>query len=130
VHRQVLAFGFENLMAQLRAPRETHLFPRWYRDGMAAKANAPRDTATLEHDFPRFIPHCFNATYLPKVGINDKRKKCARFRTPSRRGCRWPVSATTCGTRRAVTPMVFGWPGLRAWRPDRCDAARGRTADD
>jgi hypothetical protein len=42
VHGQLLALGFEKYVASLRKRKETHLFPIWYREGMAAKAKAPR----------------------------------------------------------------------------------------
>jgi site-specific recombinase XerD len=80
VHSQLLALGFEKYVAGLRKRRETHLFPVWYRDGMEAKSKAPRETATIDHYFPRFLPRRFNVTYLPKVGIVDSRKTWHSFR--------------------------------------------------
>ena len=54
--------------------------PVWHREGMAAKAKAPRETATIDHYFPRYLPRRFNVTYLPKVGIVDSRKTWHSFR--------------------------------------------------
>jgi len=80
VHSQLSALGFENYVADLRKRKQTHLFPVWYREGMAAKAKAPKETATIDHYFPRFLPRRFNVTYLPKVGIVDSRKTWHSFR--------------------------------------------------
>jgi site-specific recombinase XerD len=80
VHSQLLALGFEKYVAVLRKRKEMHLFPIWYREGMTAKAKAPRETATIDHYFPRFLPRRFNVTYLPKVGIVDSRKTWHSFR--------------------------------------------------
>jgi hypothetical protein len=80
VHSQLLALGFEKYVAGLRQRKQAHLFPVWYREGMAAKAKAPRETATIDHYFPRFLPRRFNVTYLPKVGIVDSRKTWHSFR--------------------------------------------------
>jgi site-specific recombinase XerD len=80
VHSKVLALGFKEYVAGLRKRKQTHLFPDWYRQGMEAKAKAPRDTATLDHYFPRFLPRRFNVTYMRKVGIIDDRKSWHSFR--------------------------------------------------
>lgn len=80
VHSQVLTSGFEKYVAALRKRKETHLFPVWYREGMEAKANAPKETATVDHYFPRYLPRRFNVTYLKKVGIVDDRKTWHSFR--------------------------------------------------
>ncbi|MDB5604414.1 MAG: integrase family protein [Bradyrhizobium sp.] len=80
VHSVLLALGFEKHVADLRKRKETHLFPVWYREGMEAKAQAPKETATLDHYFPRYLPRRFNVTYLPKVGIVDDRKTWHSFR--------------------------------------------------
>jgi integrase len=57
-----------------------NLMVLWYREGMAAKAKAPKETATLDHYFPRYLPRRFNITYLAKVGIDDSRKTWHSFR--------------------------------------------------
>ncbi|WP_316195915.1 MULTISPECIES: tyrosine-type recombinase/integrase [unclassified Bradyrhizobium] len=80
VHSQLLGFGFEQLVAGLRQRKETHLFSNWYRQGMEAKAKAPKETATIDHYFPRYLPRRFNVTYLAKVGIIDDRKSWHSFR--------------------------------------------------
>ncbi|WP_375763092.1 tyrosine-type recombinase/integrase [Bradyrhizobium sp. Pha-3] len=80
VHSTLLALGFEKYVAGLRKRKETHLFPVWYREGMDAKAKAPKDTATIDHYFPRYLPRRFNVTYLKKVGIVDGRKTWHSFR--------------------------------------------------
>jgi integrase len=80
VHSQLSALGFEKYVADLRKREQTHLFPVWYREGMAAKAKAPKEMATTDHYFPRFLPRRFNVTYLPKVGIVDSRQTWHSFR--------------------------------------------------
>jgi integrase len=88
VHSKVLALGFEKYVANLRKKKETHLFPMWYRQGMDAKAKAPKETATLDHYFPRFLPRRFNVTYLSRVGIVDDRKSWHSFRHTFKSGLR------------------------------------------
>ena len=88
VHSKLLALGFKEYVAGLRKRKQTHLFPEWYRQGMEAKAKAPRDTATLDHYFPRFLPRRFNVTYLRKVGIVDDRKSWHSFRHTFKSGLR------------------------------------------
>jgi hypothetical protein len=78
-HSRLLALGFEKHVAALRKRKETHLFPVWYREGMAAKAAKPDEEATIDHYFPRFLPRRFNVTYKPKVGIVDDRKTWHSF---------------------------------------------------
>jgi integrase len=80
VHSQLIALGLEKRVETLRKRGETHLFPVWYRQGMEAKAKAPRDTAVLDHYFPRYLPRRFNQTYLPKVGVDRERKSWHSFR--------------------------------------------------
>jgi integrase len=80
VHSHLTALGFDKHVADLRKRKQTHLFPVWYREGMAAKAKAPKETATLDHYYPRYLPRRFNITYLPKVGIDDSRKTWHSFR--------------------------------------------------
>lgn len=80
VHSQLTALGFDKHVADLRKRKQTHLFPVWYREGMAAKAKAPKETATLDHYYPRYLPRRFNITYLAKVGIADSRKTWHSFR--------------------------------------------------
>ena len=80
VHSRLTALGFDKHVADLRKRKQSHLFPVWYREGMAAKAKAPKETATIDHYFPRFLPRRFNVTYLPKVGIVDSRKTWHSFR--------------------------------------------------
>ena len=53
---------------------------------MNAKAKAPKETATVDHYFPRFLPRRFNVTYKPKVGINNPRKTWHSFRHTFRTG--------------------------------------------
>jgi hypothetical protein len=86
VHSQLSALGFEKHVADLRKRKQTHLFPVWYREGMAAKAKVPKETATIDHYFPRYLPRRFNVTYLPKVGIVDSRKTWHSFRRTFKTG--------------------------------------------
>lgn len=82
VHSKLIELGIEKQVALLRKDGKTHLFPEWYRKGMEAKAKASNGTAaaTLNHYFPRFLPKVFNNSYLPIVGINDRRKSWHSFR--------------------------------------------------
>ena len=55
---------------------------------MEAKAKAPKETATLDHYFPRYLPRRFNVTYLKNVGIVDDRKSWHSFRHSFKSGLR------------------------------------------
>jgi integrase len=81
VHSTLINMGLEQRVAQLRKQGETHLFPKWYRDGVAAKERATsRNSMANNQYFVRFIPKRFNNSYLPKVGIHDPRKTWHSFR--------------------------------------------------
>jgi integrase len=57
VHSTLMALSFESFIARLREAGTTHLFPKWYADGMQAKARARTNGKdTLNQYFPRFIP--------------------------------------------------------------------------
>jgi integrase len=81
IHSTLIALGFEKLVKSLRGHRKTHLFPKWYADGMHAKSEAKKKgKQMLNHYFPRFIPKRFNVTYLPKVGVKAPNKTWHSFR--------------------------------------------------
>lgn len=73
VHSELIRIGLPERIARLKADKETHLFPDWYRKGMEAKRRATDNGHgdSLNHYFPRFIPKRFNETYLPQVGVTD-----------------------------------------------------------
>lgn len=74
VHSELIRRGLDKRIAELKAAGETHLFPKWYGDGMKAKQAATEyGTASLNQYFPRFIPRKFNRDYLPKLGIGDRK---------------------------------------------------------
>lgn len=73
VHSELIRIGLPERIARLKADKETHLFPDWYRKGMEAKRRATDNGHgdSLNYYFPRFIPKRFNETYLPQVGVTD-----------------------------------------------------------
>ncbi|WP_198136929.1 tyrosine-type recombinase/integrase [Nitrobacter hamburgensis] len=74
VHSELIRHGLNKRISALKAAGETHLFPKWYGDGMKAKQAATEyGTASLNQYFPRFIPRKFNRDYLPKLGIGDRK---------------------------------------------------------
>lgn len=74
VHGALIGHGLDKRITTLKAAGETHLFPKWYGDGMKAKQAATEyGTASLNQYFPRFIPRKFNRNYLPKLGIGERK---------------------------------------------------------
>jgi len=57
VHSSLIGLDFSDRVKTLREQGQTHLFPKWYQNGMKAKARAASNggKATLNHYFPRFI---------------------------------------------------------------------------
>ncbi|MEA2983299.1 MAG: hypothetical protein QOF09_5122 [Alphaproteobacteria bacterium] len=82
VHSALLDAGLAARVADLRQQGETHLFPVWYRQAMQSKERTAKSggNSAVNHYFPRFIPKRFNDSYLPKIGIADRRKSWHSFR--------------------------------------------------
>jgi integrase len=82
VHSKLIEYGLERRVNELREKQETHLFPEWYRKGHVSRKNAVDKEGPLMQNkhFSRFIPKRFNDSYLPKVGIIDRRKSFHSFR--------------------------------------------------
>lgn len=73
VHSNLIELGLEERIAVLKRARQTHLFPTWFEQG--------KDSATDANvRFTQYIPRWFSRTYLPSVGIVDKRKVFHSFR--------------------------------------------------
>ncbi|MCK0198558.1 site-specific integrase [Ancylobacter sp. 6x-1] len=103
VHSTLIALGFEQYVERLRQTKETHLFPKWYEDGMTAKAEATAKSKTvLNHYFPRFIPRRFNVTYKKNAGIADPRKDFYSFRHTFKTGL------SMAGVERGVMDQLCG----------------------
>ena len=82
VHSKLIEYGLEKRVNELCAKHETHLFPDWYRKGHVSRQHAVDKGEPLMQNkhFSRFIPKRFNDSYLPKVGITDRRKSFHSFR--------------------------------------------------
>jgi integrase len=82
VHSKLIEYGLDRRINELRAKHETHLFPEWYRKGQTSRQTAVDSGEPLMQNkhFSRFIPKRFNDSYLPKVGIIDRRKSFHSFR--------------------------------------------------
>jgi integrase len=88
LHSTLIRLGIERRIANLRKAGETHLFPRWYADGMTARDKAMANASgldgiavtSLNEFFPRFIPKRFNVTYRKGCGISDPAKVFYSFR--------------------------------------------------
>lgn len=115
VHSTLIDCGLETYVRSLRAKRETHLFPEWYRKGTEAKEAAaanPNAKMTLNQYFPRFIPKRFNDTLLPKLGIHDDRKVFYSFRHTfktglARAGVDKPTRDYLCGHNDVSAGAVY-----------------------
>lgn len=82
VHSTLIQYGLEARVNELRAKHEIHLFPEWHKKGSVSRQTAVEKDAPLMQNlhFSRFIPKRFNDSYLPKVGIVDRRKSFHSFR--------------------------------------------------
>jgi len=76
IHSELVRLGFADYVAALSMSGASHLFPKWYSDGMKAleraevKSRLTGKKAILNHHFPKFLPKRFNQTYLPRQGEN------------------------------------------------------------
>jgi site-specific recombinase XerD len=85
VHSQLLALGFEKHVAGLRKRKDTHLFPVWYREGMAAKAAKPDEEVTIDHYFPRFCRADSTSPTSQKSASSMTARRGTRSATRSKR---------------------------------------------
>jgi integrase len=88
VHAKLLELGLERHIQELRRKGAEHLFPAWYKTGMAKKVRADKgdDRSALNDYFSTVFPRSFNRTVLPKLGINGGRKSWHSFRHCFRTG--------------------------------------------
>jgi integrase len=81
VHSSLIGLGFSDRVKTLREQGHARLFPKWYQNGMKAKARAASNDgkATLNHYFPRFIPKRF-ISEIRALGIHSPQKTWHSFR--------------------------------------------------
>lgn len=110
VHPKLVGLGLNELRKRLKESGETHLFPKWYRDGTQSQQKAHRNAVTpdgivispLNMHYTRFIPKRFNTTYLKKVGAKVSGKDFYSFRHT------FKTALARAGVARAIQDDLCG----------------------